>query len=129
MSVASGVVPCEDCGKDIKFGFNRSKYKKCPTCFSKKSREISLKEKYNLSVQEYEDMLVHQFGVCAICKRQETHTYKSRGKTLRKRLAVDHCHTTGKVRGLLCHACNSALGLFKDNIKSLASAIEYLSVE
>jgi hypothetical protein len=41
-------------------------------------------------------------------------------------LAVDHCHTTGKIRGLLCSKCNPALGAFNDNIEILNSAIKYL---
>lgn len=44
------------------------------------------------------------------------------------KLVVDHCHSSGKVRGLLCHNCNRALGLFQDSMSSLTRAIEYLKV-
>lgn len=64
-----------------------------------------------------------QSGLCAICggegfTMKECHSLK---------LVVDHCHATGKVRGLLCHNCNRALGLLKDSSESLRCAINYLS--
>lgn len=60
--------------------------------------------------------LAHQEGKCAICL-----------DPLRlKSLHRDHCHTTGKPRGLLCMRCNTALGKFKDNVRTLARAIAYL---
>lgn len=62
-----------------------------------------------------------QQGVCAICKQLASGMLNSRA-----RLAVDHCHTTGKIRGLLCGGCNVGLGHFKDNPEYLANAIEYL---
>ena len=58
-------------------------------------------------------MLIEQEKRCVICKRNVI-------------LRVDHCHTTGKVRGLLCHNCNTGLGQFKDNIDNLKMAIKYL---
>lgn len=60
-----------------------------------------------------------QEGKCAICARHETQ--------FNRKLAVDHCHATGKIRGLLCSACNRALGLFRDKISSLNAATLYLN--
>ncbi len=77
-----------------------------------------LKRKYNLDVEEYDRMLVEQNYSCKIC---ETHI-----SNLTKVLCVDHCHATGKVRGLLCHSCNVAIGLLKDNTETLKKAIKYL---
>ncbi len=75
------------------------------------------KHRYGISNSDYEAMLQEQDGVCKICK----------GKPIaRARLSVDHCHKTGKVRGLLCLLCNSALGKFKDDKILLARAIVYL---
>lgn len=82
-----------------------------------------LKINYGLSVDDYTNMLVRQGGVCAICRKPET-TKSNNGYI--KNLAVDHCHSTGKVRGLLCHHCNTALGKFKDDITLLEAAIKYL---
>jgi len=67
-------------------------------------------------------MFLSQNGVCAICSGGET--VKTRG-TLR-RLAVDHDHETGKVRGLLCNRCNNGLGNFRDDPDLLREAIAYL---
>lgn len=72
--------------------------------------------RFDLTTKQYEDMLVEQNGVCAIC-------YKNNGK---KSLAVDHDHRTGVVRQLLCMNCNTALGHFKDDPELLERAIEYL---
>ena len=80
--------------------------------------------KYGISYSEYEQMVITCGNKCQICNQEEKIIDKRRGKL--KRLAVDHCHETGKVRGLLCFQCNRAIGGFKDDIKLLESAIKYL---
>src|SRR5216684_1391978 len=70
-----------------------------------KSRRANLLKRYGISWPEYELRLALQGGVCAICKK----------KPKRRLLCVDHCHKTGKVRGLLCSSCNAALGLYEDD--------------
>lgn len=87
-------------------------------------RAANLKKKYNLSVAEYNQMVKQQNGLCKVCKKPETALDKRTNKI--KNLAVDHCHKTGKVRGLLCSGCNGGLGLFKDNKDALLAAVEYL---
>jgi len=77
----------------------------------------NLKKKFNLTPEQYEKMLSSQKAVCAICHKPD-----SEGK----RLAVDHCHETGIIRGLLCGHCNTGLGKFFDNISYLEQAIHYL---
>jgi len=79
---------------------------------------------YGISKDEYFQMLDNQEGVCAICKGEERTRDTSTNKV--RALAVDHCHDTGNVRGLLCRACNLALGFFKDNPDLLNRAIQYL---
>lgn len=76
-----------------------------------------LKKKYGLERDDYYKLLEKQDGKCAICFGQP------KGKS---RLSVDHCHKTGKIRGLLCSNCNSALGLFKDDINLVENAKIYL---
>jgi hypothetical protein len=72
---------------------------------------------YGITLEQYEEMLAAQNGVCAICKlAPETG----------KRLAVDHCHDSGAVRGLLCIPCNLVLGNAKENREVLEEAIRYL---
>ncbi len=82
-----------------------------------------LKRKYNMTMEDYDRMLEAQDGVCASCG--EVETYVAHGKV--KRLAVDHDHETGLVRGLLCHACNAALGHLKDDPRRIMNLAEYIS--
>jgi len=86
----------------------------------KRERKGNLKRLYGLELEEYETMLCEHKGVCAICGEPPI---KGRGK----KLHVDHDHETGIIRGLLCGQCNSALGNFKDSVKILKKAIEYLT--
>lgn len=72
---------------------------------------------YGMEPDEYAIMLESQFGTCAICGRPP----KSRS------LHVDHDHATGDIRGLLCHNCNTAIGLLGDDIAIMSRAVEYLS--
>jgi hypothetical protein len=71
---------------------------------------------YGLNEEQYNNMILSQNNICAIC-------HKPSDKTLH----IDHDHVTGRVRGLLCSNCNTGIGFFKEDIDSLASAIEYLS--
>jgi hypothetical protein len=80
------------------------------------------KRKYGITAQDYDIMLMSQNGFCKICKQPETKLF--RGKLTR--LAVDHCHKTGKVRGLLCWSCNTTLGKVKDSIDLLLNMANYL---
>lgn len=83
----------------------------------KKLREKRLK-KYNLTLSEYETLLASQGAVCKICRQPE-----SRHDTA---LSVDHCHISGKVRGLLCNGCNRGIGYLKDSYDVVLSAAQYL---
>ena len=74
--------------------------------------------------EHYYEMLENQNNKCAICNEEETRKSRTDGKICA--LAIDHCHKSGKIRALLCHACNTAIGKFKDNIDLLNSAIRYL---
>lgn len=83
----------------------------------------SLRKRYGVSLDWYNEMLSKQDDVCAICKQPETAAI--RGKVIS--MPVDHCHKTGKARGLLCTKCNRGLGLFRDDKSILKNAIEYLT--
>lgn len=87
-------------------------------------RKMNIKRLYGMTVEQYSSLLTAQGGVCKICKKPEQAIDK-RTKQIRH-LAIDHCHVTGKIRGLLCSYCNVGLGFFKDDKLSLQSAIEYL---
>lgn len=90
---------------------NRSKVKQI-------NRRAHLKQ-YGLTEEAYASMLSEQHGRCAVCRQEES---------VKEVLSVDHCHTTGTVRGLLCSRCNTGLGLFSDNPDILRKAVEYLEV-
>ncbi len=83
------------------------------------ARKSQLKRSYGLTEQEYEALLKKQDYRCAICRAKN-------GLVGRGCLAVDHCHDTGKVRGLLCGKCNRGLGFFQHDSKLLRKAIGYL---
>ena len=87
------------------------------------ARKWKLRTKYGLSIEEFNEMVTRQGNACAVCKKEESAVFNG----VAKRLAVDHCHETGKVRGLLCQSCNIALGNVKDNIKTLNNMIDYLN--
>ena len=89
---------------------------------SRYNKDRDLKYNFGISIYAYEDMFEKQGGVCAICQLPET----SRHNNVIKMLAVDHDHSTGEIRGLLCSNCNTALGLFGDNKETLKAAIKYL---
>jgi hypothetical protein len=79
---------------------------------------------FNITLEEYNSLKTQQNNRCAICDKEESSIHKKTGKI--KDLAVDHCHKTGKIRGLLCWQCNTSLGKFEDSIELLTNAINYL---
>lgn len=85
-----------------------------------KQRVNKLKKFYGLTQQNYDDLLKKQMSCCAICK---TNKATKKGGNF----PVDHCHKTGKIRGLLCHLCNRGLGMFKDDLTLLQKAVEYIT--
>ena len=82
-----------------------------------------LKRLYGISIGHYEILYQLQDGKCAACKTPESTVMRKSGK--QKSLHIDHDHTTGQVRGLLCRNCNLALGHAKDDPAILASLVEY----
>lgn len=90
----------------------------------KVEKNSHLKRKFGVTLEEYNIMYKNQNKACAICLKPETKIFSKTGKVCD--LAVDHCHKTGKVRGLLCWNCNTSLGKFKDSVENLERAIKYL---
>jgi len=105
---------CIECRRSANAKAHKQRY--CPD----RRRNQHLQKKYLINDAIYQHMLLMQNFKCAICDSD------SPGKATDKYFAVDHCHKTGSVRGLLCHPCNTALGSFKDNTQSLKRAIDYL---
>ncbi len=119
---------CKDCSREYNREYTKARY--VPKERKKKvavdemtrlrrNKSRHLKSLYGITIETYDDMYSTQEGKCAICK-----TPKSDMGT--QGLYVDHCHDTGKVRGLLCAGCNHSLGVFKDNPTILYAAAKYL---
>lgn len=86
-------------------------------------RTAKLRQKFGITPEQYRVMLDRQGGVCAVCKRPETRR-GNHGQV--KHLAVDHDHRTGRIRGLLCHDCNVAIGYLADDPERMRDAMAYL---
>lgn len=127
---------CFKCGEDKPhMEFHRNKAKPdglqtmCKSCRHKlyrknaeqvkdRSRTNYLRRTYDMSLEDYASLLIAQEHSCAVCGGQETVEGQS--------LSVDHCHSTGKVRGLLCFNCNAGIGRLGDTIEGLTKALRYL---
>ncbi len=91
-------------------------------------RKLSVHESLRKLGLKNEDFIIlneSQNNKCAICFKEETRI--GRGGEV-SRLAIDHCHKTGKIRALLCHGCNTGIGKFKDDVVLLKAAIKYLKL-
>lgn len=113
----------------------------CKRCLSKKSllwrdrnhtkaRNAYLVRTYRITLEDYDELLRQQNGVCAICSKPPGETRpdqgRKQGRPVRPLLAVDHDHASGKIRGLLCLPCNRGIGFLEDSVETVASALEYL---
>jgi adenine-specific DNA methylase len=134
---------CPNCGLEKPLSeFRTDKRKKsgvgsyCKPCASEKGRKykakrlalqgdalrkkfvaVERKRLYGITQEQFDEMKNNQNNLCAICKNELDHG---------KNTCVDHCHTTNKVRGILCAKCNFGLGQFNDSIQRLKSAIDYI---
>lgn len=115
-------VKCQDCAKiawkKAKALIRATKRKANPDKYKKTDFESDLMKNYGITLNEYNHMLEEQQGCCACCGRHKSE--------FKRRLHVDHNHTTGQVRALLCTRCNPGLGYFEDSIEKLEMAITYL---
>lgn len=102
---------CKECRKPIEAKYRKHrKYK---------IRDTVLRRTYGISTEEYNELFSKQKGCCTICNKHQSE--------FKKRLCVDHCHTTNKVRSLLCSDCNLGLGNFREDKDLLLKARDYLS--
>ncbi len=85
------------------------------------------KSKIKVSKELYNKLLKDQSNLCAICRKPET-IISGHINRVPKRLAIDHNHETGKIRGLLCHKCNVSIGAMHESIELFQSAINYLQL-
>lgn len=131
---------CSKCREELPLSdFVRRKFKSgnwghvswCRPCRNAKAKEqwadgsirdSVYRRKFGISVADYDAMFEAQGGRCAICKTDQPTGHGAKNG----RFSVDHDHSTGEVRGLLCAGCNTALGGFKDNVEVMESAIHYI---
>lgn len=112
--IKSGRGPkCKVCNNAYYAKRRIEKYELVRTYEKKFHYERRLRYEYNITVEQHQQMLIEANGKCALCYRED-------------KLVIDHCHNTGKVRGLLCSHCNTGLGQFRDDIEALQRSIEYL---
>lgn len=117
---------CKTCNRD-RLAANVAASKQRKSTYDKEYRKTLGLQKaanqYKVPAHELHALLDNQNGVCAICLRPETRKHQS-GADMR--LAIDHCHITGDVRGFLCSLCNRGLGFFRDDAVLLQKAVDYL---
>ena len=107
------------CGSGIGIGYN-PRNQKCPKC-TISDKVAKLKYRYNLTIDQYNDLILTQHNRCAICN------IFFDGETRNTTVHVDHDHNSNKVRGLLCNTCNVTIGSAKEDITILLNAITYLT--
>lgn len=111
---------CKECDKKA-----RSKYREeNEERFAEVNRRKLLKYRYGITLEDYYTLLNKQGGCCALCKTKQNGVS---GKRRDWNWSVDHCHKTGKVRGLLCNQCNRGLGMLGDDVESIQKALDYLT--
>lgn len=99
----------------------------CISCYTddyhnRRESKAFMHHKYGITNHTFDEMLSNQNNQCAICKIDHDEWKEQSGT----RFCIDHCHSSKKIRGLLCMKCNTALGHFKDDVVSLQNAIKYL---
>ena len=118
--------PCRECAKTFTPTAPSERY--CSdACKGRGITTAYLKRNYNITLDCYEKLLEKQNHLCAICHTEGFVMSAAKNGHVNK-LVVDHCHESGRVRGLLCHNCNRALGLLKDNTETIQRALDYLNV-
>lgn len=111
---------CKDCLNVLKRSQPRygKWHKENPERVKELNKRSGLRKNYGITLEYYNEMKESQNHMCKICGTDSPNNHGQ--------FCVDHCHETGKIRGLLCDICNRGLGYFKDNVNFLESAAKYL---
>lgn len=110
-----GRTECKNCQKRRR----AANHKKQRILYPDSRYAVVLKHKYGITLEVYKLMLEDQNNACAICQSSSPGHKK-------RYFSVDHCHKTGRIRGLLCQDCNAGIGYLKDRVENLIAAISYL---
>lgn len=116
------LIYCRDCQRKInKINRSRPESKEIRKItrvkHKEKERDWALRRRYGITLEQFRYIFDYQGKRCALCRSD---------KSDKNNFVVDHCHKTGKIRGILCSYCNRALGMFKDSPEVLEKAISYL---
>jgi hypothetical protein len=121
------IKPCSKCRAELPYSrFAKSPLGRgglraeCRVCQAAMNRDYNLRSRFGVTSKDYDALLAAQGGKCALCESR-----RPGGRW--ERFAVDHCHQTGRVRGLLCYGCNVALGRLGDTPERLLRAYQYVS--
>lgn len=131
-SRSGGLASCLECERKRKYEYakeyrakNQERIRERDRIYRKRYpdrvRRMNLKKTYDMTPEQYASMLSEQNNKCFLCD----FSHRTNGKR-EEQLHIDHCHVTGKIRGLLCTQCNKGLGCFKDRIDVLQKAVQYL---
>jgi hypothetical protein len=112
---------CLECSRSSNNSRHRRKYSGLPA--RKRSYRWLLKTQYDLSEEAFSALYKKQKGSCKVCKEKLLNIFTGE---VGKQPCVDHCHSSGKVRGILCGPCNSGIGLLQDSVELLRLAAKYL---
>ena len=114
---------CKNCDYQARIKYRTERKLQYQTVTRKEYR----KRVYGLSDDSFNTLWKKQKGKCPICDKTLTDALGN--KHLPSKAVIDHCHKTGKIRGILCTMCNKGLGLLGDNINGLKKAVQYLNAE
>lgn len=107
---------CKECQNERGAKWRAANPDKAKEVAKRSQRKRHLSSTYGMSVDEYDALLEKQGGVCPLCQREL------------KRPSIDHCHSTGKIRGILCRHCNSSLSVFENDPDAIYRLIAYLGI-
>jgi hypothetical protein len=111
---------CKDCDKNTTMDSRKRRYEVSRI----QQRHATRKFKYGITELEFKELYETQKGLCACCNVSLTDAFEV--SHAKNKLVIDHCHSTNKVRGLLCTMCNKGIGLLGDNAEGLYKAYTYL---
>lgn len=110
-------IDCFGLSRGHSLGYNHA----CKECRRKNALKTNIK-RYGISIEEFEDILSNQGGGCGICGQKESVSFDGK----KTRLSVDHNHSSGGIRGVLCRKCNAAIGLLNDDAELVQRAADYI---
>lgn len=111
---------------DARRAYNAAHRRANPEAYRRYNREKQLKRKYGLTLDQWTGMVAAVGGKCEHCSRVVFADYKRHGVSITHCAVPDHCHETGRIRGVLCHTCNKALGMLGDTEESIQRLLEYI---